>query len=232
MALIVTEHLTKLFTRGDETIRAINDLSISIEAGEFVSITGSSGSGKSTLLYILGLLDRPTSGRYLLQGSPVEGLDDARRAQLRNKFMGFVFQSFHLLPRASALRNVMMPLVYVGSHSAPLSDAEQSHRAREALKLVGLSDRENHLPSELSGGQRQRVAIARAIVNNPKLLFADEPTGNLDSKSGRDILSLFEKLNAQGVTVLMVTHDPSISERAPRRLVLQDGALLEDRRAR
>lgn len=232
MSLIVTEHLTKIFTRGDETIRAINDLSLSIEAGEFISITGASGSGKSTLLYILGLLDKPTGGRYLLQGSPVEGLHDAERAALRNRFMGFVFQSFHLLPRASALRNVMMPLVYVGSHSAPVSEEEQRHRAHEALALVGLSDRERHLPNELSGGQRQRVAIARAIVNNPKVLFADEPTGNLDSKSGQEIIALFERLNAQGVTVLMVTHDTAISERAPRRLVLRDGSLMEDRRAR
>lgn len=232
MALIETQHLIKIFTRGDETIQAINDLSLSIDAGEFISITGASGSGKSTLLYILGLLDKPTSGRYLLQGEPVEGLHDAERAALRNKFMGFVFQSFHLLPRASALRNVMMPLVYVGSHSSPVPEEEQRQRAHEALSLVGLADRERHLPNELSGGQRQRVAIARAIVNNPKLLFADEPTGNLDSKSGKEILALFERLNSQGVTVLMVTHDPSISERAPRRLVLRDGALLEDRRAR
>lgn len=228
MPLIKTENLNKVFVRGDEEIRAIRDLSLSIEPGEFISITGASGSGKSTLLYILGLLDRPTSGRYFLQGNPVENLTDTERAQLRNKFMGFVFQSFHLLPRASALRNVMMPLVYATGEGAIVSEAEQKARALEALALVGLSDRVNHLPNELSGGQRQRVAIARAVVNNPKLIFADEPTGNLDSKSGRDILALFERLHSQGVTVLMVTHDAAIAERAHRRLVLRDGALMED----
>lgn len=228
MSLIKTESLNKIFTRGDEEIRAIRDLSLSIDPGEFISITGSSGSGKSTLLYILGLLDKPTSGRYLLQGTPVENLSDTERAQLRNKFMGFVFQSFHLLPRATALRNVMMPLVYARDAASMLSESEQRGKALEALAKVGLSDRVNHRPNELSGGQRQRVAIARAIVNSPKLLFADEPTGNLDSKSGKDILALFENLHAQGVTVLMVTHDPSIAERAHRRLILKDGALMED----
>lgn len=228
MSLIKTESLNKIFTRGDEEIRAIRDLSLSIDPGEFISITGSSGSGKSTLLYILGLLDKPTSGRYLLQGTPVENLSDTERAQLRNKFMGFVFQSFHLLPRATALRNVMMPLVYARDAASMLSESEQRAKALEALAKVGLSDRVNHRPNELSGGQRQRVAIARAIVNSPKLLFADEPTGNLDSKSGKDILALFENLHAQGVTVLMVTHDPSIAERAHRRLILKDGALMED----
>jgi putative ABC transport system ATP-binding protein len=230
MTLIRTENLNKTFTRGDETIRAIRDFTISIEAGEFISITGASGSGKSTLLYILGLLDKPTSGRYFLQGEPVEELSDTELATLRNKFMGFVFQSFHLLPRASALRNVMMPLVYATSHGGMVSEARQRESAMAALDLVGLSDRMNHRPNELSGGQRQRVAIARAVVNSPKLIFADEPTGNLDSKSGRDILALFERLHAQGVTILMVTHDQSIAERAHRQLVLKDGALVEDRR--
>jgi putative ABC transport system ATP-binding protein len=230
MSLITTENLNKTFTRGDETIRAIRDLNLAVEPGEFISITGASGSGKSTLLYILGLLDKPTSGRYFLQGEPVEALSDTERATLRNKFMGFVFQSFHLLPRASALRNVMMPLVYGMGHSGALNDVEQRERAIAALDLVGLKDRMNHRPNELSGGQRQRVAIARAVVNNPKLIFADEPTGNLDSKSGRDILALFERLHAQGVTILMVTHDQAIAERAHRQLVLKDGALVEDRR--
>ena len=228
MPLIKTENLNKIFTRGDEEIQAIRDLNLSIESGEFISITGASGSGKSTLLYILGLLDKPTRGRYYLQGEPVEALTDTERAQLRNRFMGFVFQSFHLLPRATALRNVMMPLVYATGNGPVLSEAEQRSRAMEALALVGLSDRVNHRPNELSGGQRQRVAIARAVVNNPKLIFADEPTGNLDSKSGKDILGLFERLHTQGVTVLMVTHDASIAERAHRRLVLRDGALVED----
>jgi putative ABC transport system ATP-binding protein len=230
MPLIATENLCKVFTRGDEEIRAIRDLSLSVEAGEFISITGSSGSGKSTLLYILGLLDKPTSGKYHLQNNAVENLSDTERAQLRNRFMGFVFQSFHLLPRATALRNVMMPLIYATGDGVALSEAAQREKATEALRLVGLEDRLNHRPNELSGGQRQRVAIARAVVNNPKLIFADEPTGNLDSKSGRDILALFERLHSQGVTVLMVTHDPSIAERAHRQLVLKDGALVEDRR--
>ena len=230
MSLIKTENLCKVFTRGDEEIHAIRDLDLVIDPGEFISITGSSGSGKSTLLYILGLLDKPTSGRYYLQDNAVENLSDTERAQLRNKFMGFVFQSFHLLPRATALRNVMMPLVYSTGHGGVVSEAAHRAKATEALELVGLGDRINHRPNELSGGQRQRVAIARAVVNNPKLLFADEPTGNLDSKSGRDILALFERLHAQGVTVLMVTHDPSIADRAHRQLVLKDGSLVEDRR--
>lgn len=231
MSLISTDRLSKTFIRGDEEIHAIQDLSISIDAGEFISITGASGSGKSTLLYILGLLDKPTSGGYSLQGASVERLSDTERAQLRNRFMGFVFQSFHLLPRATALRNVMMPLVYASGGDSAIAEGAQRARALEALSLVGLADRVNHRPNELSGGQRQRVAIARAVVNNPKLIFADEPTGNLDSKSGRDILALFERLHHQGVTVLMVTHDPSIAERAHRRIVLRDGMLVEDRRA-
>ncbi len=231
MALISIEGLDKVFRRGDEEIHAIRSMSLSIEPGEFISITGPSGSGKSTLLYILGLLDKPTNGRYLLQGTPVENLSDTERAQLRNKFMGFVFQSFHLLPRATALRNVMMPLVYAGTYEAALPEAEQRARAADALTMVGLENRMNHLPNELSGGQRQRVAIARAIVNRPKLLFADEPTGNLDSKSGKEIITLFDRLNAEGVTIIMVSHDPAIAGHAHRTLSLRDGELVEDRRA-
>lgn len=231
MALLCVERVNKIFTRGDEEIFALRDLSVEIEAGEFVAITGASGSGKSTLLYILGLLDRPTSGRYALQGSSTEHLNDDARAKLRNSFMGFVFQSFHLLPRASALRNVMMPMVYAASHGSPINEGEQRKRAQEALRIVGLADRQDHLPNQLSGGQRQRVAIARALVNSPHVLFADEPTGNLDSKSGREVLGIFEALNAQGTTVVMVTHDPSIAERAKRKLTLGDGALIGDSRA-
>ncbi len=231
MSLISVEQLCKVFTRGDEEISAIKRLSLTVEAGEFVAITGASGSGKSTLLYILGLLDKPSSGSYLLDGKPTHDLNDNERARVRNKTMGFVFQSFHLLPRASALRNVMMPLVYASSYETPILEGEQQRRATEALGMVGLSDRMRHKPNELSGGQRQRVAIARAIVNNPRILFADEPTGNLDSKSGREVLALFEKLHQSGVTILMVTHDPSIAERAKRRLVLADGELVGDYRA-
>lgn len=231
MALLSVERVDKIFTRGDEEIYALRDLSVEIEEGEFVAITGASGSGKSTLLYILGLLDRPNSGRYALRGEPTERLNDDARAKLRNVFMGFVFQSFHLLPRASALRNVMMPMVYAASHGAAIKESEQRQRAEEALRIVGLTDRRNHLPNQLSGGQRQRVAIARALVNSPRVLFADEPTGNLDSKSGREVLGIFEALNARGTTIVMVTHDPSIAERAKRTLVLGDGALMGDRRA-
>ncbi len=228
MELIRIESLTKIFRRGDEQITAIRDLTLSIQPGEFIAITGASGSGKSTLLYILGLLDRPTSGRYTLQGQSTEQLYDNYRAQLRNRFMGFIFQSFHLLPRASALRNVMMPLVYAASYERALPERVQLERAREALARVGLSDRMNHLPNELSGGQRQRVAIARAMVNQPRVLFADEPTGNLDSRSGAEILSIFEQLNQEGVTVIMVTHDKAIADRTKRRLILVDGALGSD----
>jgi putative ABC transport system ATP-binding protein len=228
VSLIRIERLSKIFRRGDEEIVAIKDVSLEVAAGEFVAITGASGSGKSTLLYILGLLDRPSSGEFFLDQKPTQALNDNDRARLRNKFMGFVFQSFHLLPRASALRNVMMPMVYAASYGTPISDLEQRRRAEEALALVGLADRMHHKPNELSGGQRQRVAIARAVVNNPRLLLADEPTGNLDSKSGREILGLFERLHAAGVTVLMVTHDPAIAERARRRIVLADGEVIGD----
>jgi putative ABC transport system ATP-binding protein len=231
MALISLEKISKVFRRGDEEIFAIRELSLTIESGEFIAITGASGSGKSTLLYILGLLDMPTSGRYLLEGTSIESISDDARAQLRNKFMGFVFQSFHLLPRASALRNVMMPMVYSSSYERALPEQEQRTKAEAALSIVGLQDRMHHLPNELSGGQRQRVAIARAIVNSPRVLFADEPTGNLDSKSGKEVLSLFERLHGEGVTVIMVTHDPSIADRAKRKLVLGDGALIGDSRA-
>jgi putative ABC transport system ATP-binding protein len=231
MALLSADRVNKIFTRGDEEIYALRDLSVEIDEGEFVAITGASGSGKSTLLYIFGLLDRPTSGRYALQGSPTEHLNDDARAKLRNVFMGFVFQSFHLLPRASALRNVMMPMVYAASHGKAISESDQRQRAQEALRIVGLSDRQDHLPNQLSGGQRQRVAIARALVNAPRILFADEPTGNLDSKSGREVLGIFEALNAQGTTIVMVTHDPAIAGLAKRKLTLGDGALIGDSRA-
>lgn len=225
-------NLCKVFHRGDEEIFAIRDLSLTITEGEFIAITGASGSGKSTLLYLLGLLDTPTSGQYHLRDKATHLLSDDERAELRNAFMGFVFQSFHLLPRATALRNVMMPLVYsTAASSSALNEQQQRERAEAALRIVGLQDRMLHVPNQLSGGQRQRVAIARAIVNSPRVLFADEPTGNLDSKSGKEVLALFERLHREGVTVIMVTHDPSIAERAHRRLVLGDGALIEDRHA-
>lgn len=228
MALIEVNQLGKLFKRGGEEIWALKELNLSISAGEFVSITGSSGSGKSTLLYILGLLDSPSSGKYLLDAHSTTDFSDDDRAMWRNKVMGFVFQSFHLLPRATALRNVMMPLIYSSNYGKRVPTAEQRERAEQALHRVGLSDRLHHQPNELSGGQRQRVAIARALVNNPSIVFADEPTGNLDSRNGREILGLFEKLHDDGVTVIMVTHDPSIAERADRMLVLRDGMIERD----
>jgi putative ABC transport system ATP-binding protein len=228
MALIELSSIEKVFFRGEERIAAIRGLSLQISAGEFVAIQGASGSGKSTLLYIMGLLDRATSGRYILNDQEVERLSDHQRSRLRNAYMGFIFQSFHLLARASALRNVMMPLVYASSYGVSITEREQRERAESALEVVGLADRINHVPNQLSGGQRQRVAIARALVNNPQVIFADEPTGNLDSKSGREILTIFESLNSQGVTIIMVTHDPTIAERAKRRLVLGDGELIRD----
>ena len=232
MTLMQLSNLCKVFHRGDEEIFAIRDLSLTITEGDFIAITGASGSGKSTLLYLLGLLDTPTSGQYHLRDKATHLLSDDERAGLRNAFMGFVFQSFHLLPRATALRNVMMPLVYsTAASSSALNEQQQRERAEAALRIVGLQDRMLHVPNQLSGGQRQRVAIARAIVNSPRVLFADEPTGNLDSKSGKEVLALFERLHSEGVTVIMVTHDPSIAERAHRRLVLGDGALIEDRHA-
>lgn len=228
MDLLVLQSVAKVFFRGEERIDAIRNLSLTIAEGEYIAITGASGSGKSTLLYLLGLLDRPTSGSYSIRDTPTESLSDDDRAKLRNRTMGFVFQSFHLLPRASALRNVMMPLVYASSYEEAIAQGEQRERAERALVTVGLGDRMNHLPNQLSGGQRQRVAIARAIVNNPRVLFADEPTGNLDSKVGGEIVALFERLNGEGVTVVMVTHDPLIAQRAKRRLILGDGRLIGD----
>lgn len=223
--LLTLKTINKFFYRGEEEIHAIRDLSLEISRGEFIAVTGASGSGKSTLLYIMALLDRPNSGSYLIDGALTDTLSDDGRAKLRNSAMGFIFQSFHLLPRATALRNVMMPLVYTSSYGEPVAEREQRERAAECLRMVGLADRMQHLPNQLSGGQRQRVAIARAIVNRPQILFADEPTGNLDSKVGQEILSIFERLNSLNVTIVMVTHDPAIANRAKRRLVLEDGSV-------
>jgi ABC-type lipoprotein export system ATPase subunit len=225
--LLTLRNVNKFFYRGEEKIHAIRNLSLEILRGEFIAVTGASGSGKSTLLYMMGLLDSPNSGSFLIDGTLTETLSDDERAKLRNRSMGFIFQSFHLLPRATALRNVMMPLVYTSSYGEPISERDQRERAEAALKMVGLTDRMYHLPNQLSGGQRQRVAIARAIVNRPQILFADEPTGNLDSKVGQEILSIFEDLNGRAVTIVMVTHDPAIANRAKRRLVIEDGAVKE-----
>jgi putative ABC transport system ATP-binding protein len=231
VALIEIQELSKEFVRGSEIIRALDHVSLTIAAGELLSIVGPSGSGKSTLLYVLGLIDTPSSGHYRLNNQEVAGIDDQKRAQLRNQELGFVFQSFHLLARATALRNVSMPLTYATISGSPIPAKEMAKRAREALITVGLADRLDHLPNQLSGGQRQRVAIARALVNRPKIIFADEPTGNLDSRSGGEIMSLFEQLNQAGVTIIIVTHDHAIAQRTSRQISLRDGKIEKDSNA-
>jgi putative ABC transport system ATP-binding protein len=221
--LIVVEHLHRHYEVGGETVRALDGVSFRIERGEFVAIIGQSGSGKSTLMNLIGCLDTPTSGVYRLNGSDVEGLADDDLADLRNREIGFVFQTFQLLPRASALANVELPLVYRG-----LSRHERRARAEAALVSVGLGNRMTHKPNELSGGQRQRVAIARALVGEPSLLLADEPTGNLDSATGEDIIRLFSELHARGHTIVLVTHEPKLAARCPRAIRLSDGHVVGD----
>lgn len=228
MALMSLESLSKIFVMGGEPIHALSNVNISIQKGEFLAIIGPSGSGKSTFMNILGLLDRPTSGRYFLEDRDVSQLPDRELAQLRNQKIGFVFQSFNLLPRASALRNVEMPLVYSATYDPHYHRSKTKAKALEALAKVSLGDRTGHRPNELSGGQRQRVAIARAIVNSPKIIFADEPTGNLDSKSGNDILNIFKELHHDGVTLILVTHDPQIASHAKRVLNFFDGKIVKD----
>jgi putative ABC transport system ATP-binding protein len=230
MALIDLKGVRKDFFMGKEIIHALAGVDLSIEEGEFLSITGPSGCGKSTLMNILGLLDKPDSGVYRLDGRMVESLTDDDLARTRNQKIGFVFQSFNLLPRATALRNVEMPMVYSAAYDSDFSHAKTRRHAMAALARVGLEPRVDHLPSELSGGQRQRVAIARALVNSPRVILADEPTGNLDSKSGMDILNLFAELNRQGSTVILVTHDPEIARKTPRTIIMRDGYIQEDRR--
>ena len=216
--LIRIENLSKQFIRGDEKIQALDKINFSVLEKDFISIIGPSGSGKSTLLYILGLLDKQSSGSYKFEGTETSYLNDNDRSILRNEKFGFIFQSFHLLPRLNALRNVMIPLSY---------NFSRNNRSKEVLELVGLKDRMHHLPNQLSGGQRQRVAIARALVNNPRIIFADEPTGNLDSKTGNEILELFQKLNESGVTILLVTHDTEIAKISKRQIRVKDGLLQE-----
>jgi len=223
--LIAFEGVRKVYRLGETEVHALSGVSFAIGRGEFVAVTGPSGSGKSTLMNLLGALDRPTDGRYLLEGADVGSLSRDERARLRGRTIGFVFQSFNLLPRTTALENVELPLLY---GAAALPSAERRDRARECLARVGLSDRERHHPSQLSGGQQQRVAIARALVNRPALLLADEPTGNLDSKTSAEIMALLARLNAEGVTIVLVTHEPDIAACARRRLVFRDGAIVED----
>ena len=226
--LIKIQNLVKTFEVGNEAINALNGLSLEINEGDFIAIKGASGCGKSTLMYILGLLDLQSSGQYWLRDTLTSSLSENQRAEMRNKLIGFVFQSFHLLPRASALRNVAMPLVYSASYGAAITKSEIDDRAKLALQRVGLEDRIMHKPNELSGGQRQRVAIARSIVNQPKLILADEPTGNLDSQRGKEILEIFEQLNKEGVTVILVTHDQTVADRARRVISLKDGKVISD----
>ena len=221
--IIKTEKLVRSFEAGTQKIDALKGIDLSVEKGEFISIMGPSGSGKTTLMNIIGCLDTPTSGNYYLNNQLVNNLDDDELARIRNKEIGFVFQSFHLLAKNSALSNVMLPLKYAGTEK---NVAEQ--RARDVLKQVDLTDRMQHGPSELSGGQQQRVAIARALVNKPSILFADEPTGNLDSKTGEDVINLFKNLNAEGQTIILITHEEDIARQSKRIINIKDGLIESD----
>ena len=223
MALIETRDLWKTYVMGDEEIHALRGLSIEIDRGEYVAIMGPSGSGKSTLMNLIGCLDTPSKGSYLLNDKEVASMNDDELARIRNEEIGFVFQTFNLLPRATALHNVELPLVYAG-----VSGKVRQERAREALAKVELTERASHRPNELSGGQRQRVAIARALVNNPSILLADEPTGNLDSKTGSEIMGVFDRLHANGNTIVLVTHEPDIAAFAHRAIHIRDGQVEKD----
>jgi putative ABC transport system ATP-binding protein len=221
--VIRTQGLQKHYVLGAETVRAVRGIDLTVERNEYVAIMGPSGSGKSTFMNLIGCLDTPTAGEYWLDGTPVSGLTDDELAGIRNRYIGFVFQTFNLLPRASALHNVELPLIYAGTPKK-----ERHERAVEVLHRCGLGDRMDHKPSELSGGQRQRVAVARALVNRPSLLLADEPTGNLDSRTAADIMGLFEELHGSGQTILLVTHEHDIAEHARRTVTLRDGVISDD----
>jgi putative ABC transport system ATP-binding protein len=221
--LLVLHDISKIYRVGDQEIKALNEISLSIDAGEYVSIMGPSGSGKSTLLQVMSLLDGPTSGSITLKGVNVEKYTETELAKLRNKEIGFVFQQFNLLGKASALENVALPLVY-----ANRPKEERNVRAKKMLEKVGLGERLNNTRAQLSGGQQQRVAIARALVNDPIILFADEPTGNLDSKSGDEVMELFDELHDEGKTIVLVTHEPEIARHAKRQIVVKDGKVLSD----
>ncbi len=224
--IIETHDLKKLYQMGSETIHALAGVDMQIRRNEYIAIMGPSGSGKSTLMNLIGCLDTPTEGEYVLNGTPVQGLDDDELARIRNREIGFVFQTFNLLPRASALHNVELPLIYAG-----ISSKVRQEKAKAALARVDLADRTHHKPNELSGGQRQRVAIARALVNDPSIVLADEPTGNLDSKTSEEIMNVFDELHTEGQTIIMVTHERDIVAHAERVVTLRDG-LIESHDAR
>ena len=219
--------VVKTYGTGDVVVHALQGVSLVVEAGDLVAIMGASGSGKSTIMNSIGCLDMPTRGRYLLDGVDVRTLDDFELAEIRNRKIGFIFQSFNLIPRTTALGNVELPLVYAG-----VKKLERRRRAQEALALVGLTDRLDHTPAQLSGGQQQRVAIARAIVNNPSIVLADEPTGALDSASSAEVLDIFQRLNNEGRTVVLITHEPDVAARAKRVIRLRDGLIIADERLR
>ena len=221
--IIKTENLTKDYETGTQVVSALKGINLSVEKGEFLSIMGPSGSGKTTLMNIIGCLDSPTNGSYYLNNKSVSKLDDDELAKIRNEEIGFVFQSFHLLARNTAFDNVMLPLKYAG-----VSKEEATKKSNNVLDLVGLSSRSKHTPAELSGGQQQRVAIARALVNEPSILFADEPTGNLDSKTGQDVMKIFKDLNKNGQTIILITHEDSIAKQSNRIITIMDGLIESD----
>lgn len=224
-ALIQLENIAKIYTVGNQTVKALNGINLAIERNEYVALMGPSGSGKSTLMNIIGCLDQPSSGTYHLNGPDVAQLSENELATIRNKEIGFVFQTFNLLPRLTALQNVALPLIYAG-----VSEADRLKQAEKVLEQVGLLDRMHHKPNELSGGQRQRVAVARALVNNPSLILADEPTGNLDTKTSEEIMLLFEEIHAAGNTVVVVTHEEDIAQRAKRIVRIRDGQVESDQK--
>ncbi|MCL2352479.1 MAG: ABC transporter ATP-binding protein [Firmicutes bacterium] len=221
--VIEIKNIRKIYKQGELDVRALNGVSLSVARGEFLAIMGASGSGKSTMMNILGCLDRPTSGAYILEDGDVSRLSDSKLADIRNKKIGFVFQSFNLLPKLNALENVELPMIYAG-----VSMMKRRKAAVSALERVGLTDRMKHRPSELSGGQMQRVAIARALVNSPSILLADEPTGNLDSRSGEEIMGIFRGLNREGATIVIVTHDPDVAGHTGRIVTFRDGVIISD----
>ncbi|MDN5331511.1 MAG: putative transport system ATP-binding protein [Tepidanaerobacteraceae bacterium] len=223
--LIELKDIYKSYGKGKNELQILKGINLKIDEGEYVSIVGPSGSGKTTLMNIIGMIDVPTSGEYIFEGKPVSKLSEGELARIRNRKIGFVFQSFNLIPEMNALENVELPLIYAG-----VRPSERKRRSQELLSLMGLSDRLNHRPSELSGGQQQRVAIARALATDPPIILADEPTGNLDSKAGSEVIKILESLNGEGKTVILITHDREIASRARRRIEIRDGVIIRDER--